>query len=125
MRGFGFDRKTMVRDICLIIAIALVGLCLLLFSGSKAVPGSVVGVEVDGKKVADYSLSSDGVYVLNGGTNTLEIRDGKARIVDADCPNMHCVRQGWIGSEGQSIVCLPNRLIVSITGSDRSVDFVL
>lgn len=125
MKGVITDRNTAIRDIVLILAIALVGLCLLFFNGRKTTPGSSVVVEVDGKTVASYPLDTDGVFVLNGGTNTLEIKDGRARISDADCPNMQCVRQGWISRGGQSIVCLPNKLIVTVTSSDRSVDYIL
>lgn len=125
MKGVKSDRNTAIRDIVLILAIALVGLCLLFFNGRKTTPGSSVVVEVDGKTVASYPLDTDGVFVMNGGTNTLEIKDGKARISDADCPNMQCVRQGWISRGGQSIVCLPNKLIVTVTSSDRSVDYIL
>lgn len=125
MKGVKSDRNTAIRDIVLILAIALVGLCLLFFNGRKTSPGSSVVVEVDGKTVASYPLDTDGVFVLNGGTNTLEIKDGRARISDADCPNMQCVRQGWISRGGQSIVCLPNKLIVTVTSSDRSVDYIL
>ncbi len=125
MKGVKSDRKTAIRDIVLILAIALVGLCLLFFNGRKTSPGSSVVVEVDGKTVASYPLDTDGVFVLNGGTNTLEIKDGRARISDADCPNMQCVRQGWISRGGQSIVCLPNKLIVTVISSDRSVDYIL
>lgn len=125
MKGVKSDRKTAIRDIVLILAIALVGLCLLFFNGRKTTPGSSVVVEVDGKTVASYPLDTDGVFVLNGGTNTLEIKDGRARISDADCPNMQCVRQGWISRGGQSIVCLPNKLIVTVISSDRSVDYIL
>ena len=125
MKGVKSDRNTAIRDIVLILSIALVGLCLLFFNGRKTSPGSSVVVEVDGKTVASYPLDTDGVFVLNGGTNTLEIKDGRARISDADCPNMQCVRQGWISRGGQSIVCLPNKLIVTVTSSDRSVDYIL
>lgn len=125
MKGVKSDRNTAIRDIVLILAIALVGLCLLSFNGRKTTPGSSVVVEVDGKTVASYPLDTDGVFVLNGGTNTLEIKDGRARISDADCPNMQCVRQGWISRGGQSIVCLPNKLIVTVISSDRSVDYIL
>ena len=125
MKGVKSDRNTAIRDIVLILAIALVGLCLLFFNGRKTTPGSSVVVEIDGKTVASYPLDTDGVFVLNGGTNTLEIKDGRARISDADCPNMQCVRQGWISRGGQSIVCLPNKLIVTVISSDRSVDYIL
>ena len=120
-----FDKKTLVRDICLILALVLIGLCLLFVMRSPSDSGSYAVVEVDGVIVASYPLSEDGIFVLNGGTNTMEIKDGRVRVVEADCPNQQCVRQMWIDKRNQSIVCLPNRVIITITGGPSSVDFVL
>ena len=120
-----FDNKTLVRDICLILALVLVGLCLLFVMRSPSDSGAFAVVEVDGVVVASYPLSEDGVFVLNGGTNTIEIKDGKVRVVESDCPNQQCVRQMWIDRRNQSIVCLPNRVVITITGGPSSVDFVL
>jgi len=105
--------------------LALIGLCLLLFMGRGSVKGSRVEVSVDGNVVSSFPLFKDGSYSINGGTNTIEIQDGRVRIVDADCPDRLCVRQGWIDGTGQSIVCLPNRVIVTVVGGDNTIDFVL
>ena len=43
----------------------------------------------------------------------------------ADCPDELCVRQGWIEYDGQSIICLPNKITVMVSGGDSLVDFVL
>ena len=81
--------------------------------------GAYVIVRVDGKQVAQYSLSVDGEYELNGGTNRLRIEDGKAYLVSADCPDHLCVKQGKIDQTGETITCLPNRLTVTVYGSDE------
>ena len=120
-----FDKRTKVRDLCLILALIVVGLVLLFAFRGGAGAGSYAVVEVDGKAVARYPLTQDGVFELNGGTNTMEIRDGKVRVIDANCPNRECVRQSWIRGANQSIVCLPNRVVITITGGESSVDFVL
>ncbi|MBR2613326.1 MAG: NusG domain II-containing protein, partial [Clostridia bacterium] len=49
----------------------------------------------------------------NGGTNLLIIKDGKAYISEATCPDLVCVHTGH-ADELKSIVCLPNRVTVSI-----------
>ena len=119
------DKKTRIRDIILIASLTLIGLVLLLIVNSKAEGGSFAVVQVDGVTVARYALSEDGVFVLNGGSNTLEIKDGKIRMLEAQCPNLQCVHQGWISKSYQSIVCLPNKMIVTIEGDDKVVDFTL
>ena len=119
------DKKTRIRDIILIASLTLIGLVLLLLVNTKAERGSFAVVQVDGVTVARYALSEDGVFVLNGGSNTIEIKDGKIRMLEAQCPNLQCVHQGWISKSYQSIVCLPNKMIVTIEGDDKVVDFTL
>lgn len=84
--------------------------------------GAYVVVRVDGKDVAEYSLSKNGEYELNGGTNILRIEDGKAYLVSASCPDHLCVNQGKIDQTGETITCLPNRLTVTVYGTDESED---
>ncbi|HHY91473.1 MAG TPA: NusG domain II-containing protein [Clostridiales bacterium] len=54
------------------------------------------------------------------GKNIVEIGEGKVRIVEADCPDQVCVRTGWISNSGQTVVCLPHKLVVEIEGEEES-----
>lgn len=119
------SRKKLLRDIILIVAVLSAGVVLLIVTGSRGKAGSYAVVMVRNNETARYSLSTDGIYTINGGTNTIEIKDGKVRMTEAECPNHLCVRQGWISFSGQSIVCLPNELSVTITGADDAADFIL
>lgn len=119
------SRKKLLRDIILIVAALSAGVVLLIVTGSRGKAGSYAVVMVRNNETARYSLSTDGIYTINGGTNTIEIKDGKVRMTEAECPNHLCVRQGWISFSGQSIVCLPNELSVTITGADDAADFIL
>jgi hypothetical protein len=56
------------------------------------------------------------------GSNTVEVADGQIRVVDATCKNKDCVHQGAISSPGQTIVCLPNRLVIRIEDTDSNGD---
>lgn len=102
----------LIGTIVAMIAIAI----LLLFLMKK--DGDYVIVKVDGKAVAMYSLSQDGEYALNGGTNILRIEDGKAYLVSANCPDHLCVKQGKIDQSGETITCLPNRLTVTVYSAE-------
>ena len=82
--------------------------------------GAYVVVKVNGAEVARYSLSEDGEYELNGGTNILRIKDGTACLSKANCPDHLCVNQGKISKSGQTITCLPNRLTVTVYSVDES-----
>ena len=113
------------RDFILIgiILVLIAATCLTVFSTKEE--GARVIVRVDGQQVATYSLLEDGEYSLNGGTNILCIRDGKAYLTEADCPDHLCVKQGKVDQTGETITCLPNRLTVTVYGAeDSGVDLV-
>lgn len=112
------------RDIILIASILAVAIALFLIVELTKEEGAGVTVKVDGVKVAEYSLSTDGTYPLNGGTNILVIENGKAYLSYANCPDKLCVHQGKISMTGETITCLPNKLTVSVFGAEQSVDLI-
>lgn len=60
--------------------------------------------------------------------NTVRARDNKISIVEASCPDSLCIHQGEIFKVGQSIVCLPNKVMIEIKGNkleDSDEDFIL
>lgn len=81
--------------------------------------GAFAVVTVDDKEIGRYSLNEDQTVELNGGTNTLVIEDGYADVTDANCPDKLCVSQKKISKDGESIICLPNKLVVSISGGEE------
>ena len=118
--------KTKYRlDIIIVAAILLASLVLLLVMTLTKEEGSVVVVEIDGATVATYSLGENGEYSLNGGTNVLVIENGKAYLNYSNCPDHTCERTGKIQYVGQSIICLPNKIAITIKGeAEGGVDFV-
>jgi hypothetical protein len=112
------------RDFILVGAILLVIVIAFAVTALIKEDGAYVVVRVDGKEVAKYSLTEDGEYELNGGTNVLKIEGGKAYLISADCPDHLCVKQGKVDKSGETITCLPNRLTVTVYGSDREVDLI-
>ena len=89
--------------------------------------GGVVEVAVDGTVAEVLPLSADGSYTWTGaaGTNTLVIENGAAYMVSADCPDRLCVKRGPVRYAGESIVCLPHKLTVTVTeGGAAGLDAV-
>lgn len=86
-------------------------------------PGGTVQVRVAGAVTAGYPLDRDASYTItgaNGGTNLLVIEDGAARIEEASCSDGVCVHTGRIRRNGQSIVCLPNQVVVEIVSDTEN-----
>lgn len=83
--------------------------------------GNTVTVEKDGKIIDTLSLDEDfeKQYEFDGETNTLVIKDGKATITEANCPDEICVNHKPINKSGESIICLPHKLVVTVR-NDKS-----
>ena len=112
------------RDVILIAAVLIIAAVLFLVVELTKKDGAGVIVKVDGKQVAEYSLSENATYELNGGTNILVIENGKAFLKDANCPDKLCVHQGKISRTGEVITCLPNKLTVTVYGAEESLDLI-
>lgn len=95
----------------------------ILWLGGRAVFGrkeaANVTVQVDGNIYGTYDLSEDQEIKIDD-TNILVIHDGKADMISADCPDQICVNQKAISYDGESIVCLPNKVIVTVTSDHKN-----
>ena len=125
MENQGAAKKKYRLDIIVIAAILLASIALLLIMTLTREEGAAVVVEIDGQTVATYSLYQNGEYSLNGGTNVLVIENGQAYLNYSNCPDHTCEKTGKIQYVGQTIVCLPNLLTITIKGeASGGVDFV-
>ena len=76
-------------------------------------------IYVSGELIQEMDLASKDEFFTfvvesENGCNTIGVEKGRIRVVDADCPDGLCVRQGWISKGSSVIVCLPNRLVIQI-----------
>ena len=70
----------------------------------------------------ELSLDKDGLFRFDGIDADFEVKNGKIRMTEVSCPDKLCEKTGYIGSSGQSIICVPNKITVSVAGSDESID---
>ena len=78
--------------------------------------GAYAQVRIDGKLYGNYSLAENQTVDLQGEdfVSRLEIRDGAADMTEADCPDQICVKHRPVRFRGETIVCLPHRLVVEV-----------
>ena len=96
-------------------------------SGSLTAVVTADGEELDRFAPADLAAGPR-TYTHNGYTLTVTAEDGGLRVSEADCPTQDCVHTGAISRSGQSIVCLPARIIIQLTGDQADpggVDVVI
>ncbi len=80
--------------------------------------GASVVVELDGRRYGSYDLGEDQEIDIGEG-NHISIRDGAVQMSRADCSDQICVRQGKVSAQGDTIICLPNRVVVRVSGGGQ------
>ncbi len=114
------------NDIVFIVALLFVCAIGMLYLFVFRESGDTVKVTVDGDLYGVYSLSQDMEQDIHTGENgeqlnRLVIRDGKAYMETATCPDGICVAHRPVFRSSESIVCLPNRVVVTVI-TDNSTD---
>jgi hypothetical protein len=90
--------------------------------------GEYVEVVVDGVVTKTFSLKDDTTYKIEteNGYNILVIKDGEAYIKEASCPDKLCMHQRPIKKASESLICLPNKVVVKVVGdSSDGVDSIV
>lgn len=116
-------RNDILFIVALLLLIAVVALALFL----SRTTGDTVIVTVDGRSFGEYSLNEDReVEIRNGdGYNLLIIQDGKAYVKHASCPDGICSSHRPIEHDGESIICLPNKVVIEVrTRSQKQPDII-
>lgn len=112
-------RRRLRHDLLLVVTLLLLALIGgILYSTLRDV-GETVTVTVNGEVYASYPLGQDRTVEIPSGTdgtgrNLLVISAGRAWISEASCPDRICVHHAPILCEGDAIVCLPNRVVVTV-----------
>ena len=85
-------------------------------------PGQAVIISVEGKEILRKELSENKSFDVHGvkGSMTLSIEHGSIRVIASSCSQSLCVRQGRIRETGQLIVCVPNKLTLTIDGERKN-----
>lgn len=112
-KGLGQKEKIFIIIIvALAVVIMIIGMIINVF-----MPAGKVVISIDNKEYEEISLKENKKVVIDNeyGKNVVIIKDGQVYIESADCPDKTCVKQGKIMKTGQSIVCLPHRLTITIT----------
>ena len=99
-------------DIVIIITVLalIIASSALLFFGKGE--GKTVTVKENNETVYKGSLYENKVIELKG--NTVEIKDGAVTVIKADCKNQICVNHKPISKKGESIICLPNKVLAEV-----------
>ncbi|HKL79604.1 MAG TPA: NusG domain II-containing protein [Mobilitalea sp.] len=111
------------NDFILIGACLIIGIIALFLITLTKKEGGEVQIMVDGKEYKTMSLEEDSTYTLeleDGEWNTFEIKNGRVDMIDASCPDERCVLHRDIHYLNETIVCLPNSVVLQIIGGEEN-----
>lgn len=118
----------MIRKADIILAVLLIvfGLASSYALSLGGETGQMVYISVSGKEYAYYSLMEDRTITIDRDNhlNKITIKGGKVSMTFSDCASQDCVHQGEIAKTSQSIVCLPNKVVVEIRGENQDYDAI-
>ena len=128
--GMSFLKKYK-NDILFILLMLLIAGGVWIYTLCNRDAGGMAVITVDGKVEDVLPLSEDVAFGLNasylgiaedGFANVIVVENGRVCVKEANCPDKICVRTGWIQYDGQMIVCLPHKLIVTVVGGADGTD---
>lgn len=111
------DKRKLRNDIFLVAGILLAALLIFIIFKANLKKGNYVKVIVDKEVKYCYNFNKDAEVVIKDGenVNVLVIENGNAYIKEANCPDKICVGHRKISKTGETIICLPHKLVVEIT----------
>ena len=121
-RGVEGKKKHDVLLILVFLILAAVSLIAVKLYQKQTTREAVAVVTIDGEEYGRYPLAEDLEVTIPAGEdgyNVLVIKDGYADISKASCPDKICVHHARVNGNGQTIVCLPNKVVVEILGQEE------
>ncbi len=105
-----------LADIILLAGFIIVGGVSILLLLGRSKQGLFAKVIVDGKTVVSLNLNEEREYTLDTpeGTNTIIVQDGQVFVSYADCPDKVCKNHKPIKNNGETIICLPHKMVIEI-----------
>lgn len=120
------EKKTGKNDIILIgiiLVVAVLAYVGIRYYQTVSTKSAVAVVKVHEKEYGRFPLNKDiteKIELTDGSYNLLEIKDGKADITEASCPDGICVNHRAVSKQNETIVCLPNEVVVEIENGEES-----
>lgn len=115
--------KRLKNDIILIATVIVLTLIILVAITLINKTGNEVTIEQNGKQIAVLELNKNqefNLYNDNEICNTVVINNGEVYMSFANCEDKICVKHNKISKNNESIICLPNKVIVTVTNSKNN-----
>lgn len=105
------------NDIIVVSIILVIAVFIFVFLNFSKEKGNAVVVTIDDKIYEIYDLNENITVELHTG-NTLVIKDNEAYISKSTCKDKVCINHGRISAVGETIICLPHKLVIEVKEAD-------
>lgn len=131
---FSMIKRWDIIIVCLLVLVSFLPLGVFSYVQAERSADSdarVAVISVDSKKVRQVVLSGNTkteeftIRSDDGDMNAIEVKRDRIRIKSANCPDQVCVLTGFISKPGETIVCLPHRLVIEIQSEDSSPEPII
>lgn len=114
----------------IIVSLALLAISLLMAFGLSQIgtksSGQILRIEKNSELYKEVSLDKDQEIIIDDGVhyNKIVIKDGVATMEEANCRDQICTHMSPISIDGETIICLPNRIFLEVVdlNSDDGID---
>lgn len=112
------SKRVKLGDLIIILILLVISIIpfYFLLSPMRESNNIIAVIKVDNKQVKKLSLNHDIVWKYQHGNklNVVNVKNHKIRMIDANCKDQICVKDGWKSKIGDTIVCLPHKFLVEL-----------
>lgn len=116
-KALSMQRKIRIWEILIICIIVILSVFLFLLFKIFSRDGKIAVITIDSEVIRTINLQTQAntVFVPDKLENVIiEVNGGKIRVLSSDCTDKICMHNGFISKVGESIICMPNKLIIEI-----------
>ena len=117
-------KKTDYIVISLLFLLISLFFCATIMTSNGDSPEKYLQISINGEVKYKVSLSDNREIDLKEEHVKITVNNNRAMVSESDCPDRVCIKSGYIEKEGESIICLPNRLSLKIVGGEADYDAV-
>ncbi len=110
-----------IDTIIIILLISFSLIFYLVYNFSSNNNNQIVKIKYNNKIIKELPLNIDTMFSPIDGV-VIEIKDNKAHFKHSNCQDKVCVNTGWVSKQGQTAICLPNKISIQISSSITDID---
>lgn len=119
-----------IGDKILIVSIAIIVVIFIAWNtfGAKTGEDITAVITQNSEVIKEIKLNelqdSEYIYIKGEVNQVILAKKGMIRFLESNCPNQTCVKTGWLTKPGDKAVCIPSKVVITLTGK-QEVDIYL